>query len=124
MTETTQSSILEGVDENTPRSELLKRLRDAADDLFKRDDARVGRMQEIEEDVRRRWSGREANLVQIIATSTEEEWGDAVDFLANFDDIIPVALFRVYDGARSALGRDENNEVADQPDSPGQGGGA
>lgn len=123
MTET-QSSILEGVDENTPRSELLKRLRAAADDLFKRDDARVSRMQEIEEDVRRRWSGREANLVQIIATSTEEEWGDAVDFLANFDDIIPVALFRVYDGARSALGRDTDSPDTDSPDeAPGSGGG-
>ena len=116
MTQTMTTDPLEGVDENTPRAELLRRLREAAKERFQAQDDRVAKMQQIEEDVRRRWSGREANLVQIIATSTEEEWGDAIDFLANFDDIIPVALYRVYDGARSALGRD--NENTDTPEVP------
>jgi len=99
------TDLLEGITANSPRSELFARLRDAAGRLLKQQDKQVGELQKIEERVRRKYSNRNVALVQIIATSTEDEWDDALDFLDNFEDMLPVALYRVYDGARTALDR-------------------
>jgi hypothetical protein len=99
------TGLLDDIDERTPRAKLYAKLRELAAIVSKKDDEKLKRFQKLEEDVRRRYAGKQLNLVQVIATSTDEEWGDAVDFMENFDDVLPVALFRVYDGARSALGR-------------------
>lgn len=98
-------SILEGVDENTTRVELLRRLREAAEKLHVREDSRVGKLQEIEERVRKSYAGTQEPLLQIIATASEKEWAAAVDFLENFAELLPVALLRLHDGAKGALGR-------------------
>lgn len=102
------SSILEGVDENTPRHEMLKRLREAAGKLHAREDERLGKLQAIEERVRSQYAGTQQPLIQVIATASESEWGTAVDFLDNFEGYLPVALVRLHDGVKGALGRTDN----------------
>lgn len=115
MPEQDVATVLEGVNERAPRSELLRIARLLAGKVHAQEDERLGRMQEIEERVRRDYAGRNENLVQVISTSSEAEWADAIDFLDNWKDLLPVAIYRVYDGARTALGRtDEPDE--DEPD--------
>lgn len=106
------ADILDGVTANSSRAVLYGKLREAARQLFERADKQVAELQEIEERVRAKYANRNEALVQIIATSTESEWGDAVDFLENFKDMLPVALYRVHDGAKTALGR-QDDEVGD-----------
>jgi len=98
------SDLLEGVDENTPRSVLIAKLRTAAEQLFRKQDERVGRLQEIEERIRREWAPTDVQVTQVIATSSNDEWRQAVDFLDNFEELLPIALVRVHDGARMGLG--------------------
>jgi hypothetical protein len=99
------SEIIEGVSATSPRDVLFGKIRELNSKLFAKQDARLAELQRIEEDVKRKFSNRNENLLQIISTSTEKEWHDGLDFLSNFEDYLPVALYRVYDGARTALGR-------------------
>lgn len=104
------TGLLDDVTADTPRNVLLAKLREAAAQLFERSDKKVAELQEIEERVRAKYANRNEALVQIIATSTEAEWSDAVDFLENFKDMLPVALYRVHDGAKTALGRQDADD--------------
>jgi hypothetical protein len=110
------TDLLEGVDESTPRNVLLARLRDAAGLLFQRQDAKVARLQEIEERVRRDFAGTQANLIQVLATASDQEWREAVDFLANFEGLLPVALLRLYDGVKTATEGLPRNQTKAPPD--------
>lgn len=110
------ATLLEGLNERAPRSEMLRIARLLAGKIHAQEDARLGRMQEIEERVKRDYAGRQETLVQIIATSSEAEWNDAIDFLDNWQELLPVALYRVYDGARMALGKVPEVEPPAEPD--------
>jgi transcriptional/translational regulatory protein YebC/TACO1 len=94
---------------------MLKKLRELADLLHKRDtqladkqaaldDERLAKMQEIEERIRAAFQPRDINLRSVTLMSTEEEFTELIDFLENFEDIMPVAMHRLLLGARAATG--------------------
>jgi transcription elongation factor GreA-like protein len=97
------TSLLDDVDERTPRAKLYAKLREAARLLLEREDKKVARLQEIEERVRAKYAGRQHDAIQLVVSSTHDEWADVVDFLENFDDLLPIALHRVHEGAKMAI---------------------
>lgn len=93
-------SVLEGVTPKTTKADLMKRLRDAAKKIAGYEDQNAAKMQEIEERVRA--SLKPVELRTVMISSTPEEWGEAVDFLENFDGYLPSSLARVREGAKEA----------------------
>lgn len=106
---------IDDIDATSPRSKLYEKVRELWGIVSQRQDERLAALQKKEEDVRRRYAGKQENLVAITATSTEKEWGEVVDFLEIWEEEMPTALWRVYDGARIALGR---VPTADPPTPP------
>lgn len=103
------TDLLDGISEKTTKAVLLDRLRQAARKLAGFEDEKVGRLQEIEERVRAKYAGRDNNLKQIMVSSSVEEWKEAVDFLDNFDDLLPPALARMNEGAKVLLTAGESD---------------
>lgn len=93
-------SVLEGVTPKTTKADLLERLRKAAKIITGYEDENAKKMQEIEEKVRA--SLKPVTLKTVMISSTPEEWGEAVDFLENFEGYLPSSLARVREGAKEA----------------------
>jgi hypothetical protein len=91
-------SILEGINEKTPKATLLDRLRTAAKSLAGYEDERVRKMQEIEERVRA--TLKPVDLRQIIVSSSVEEWQATADFLDEFEGFLPASLARLREGIK------------------------
>lgn len=96
---------IDDIDATTPRAVMFSKIRELWAAISQQQDERFARFAAKEEEVRRRYSGKQENLIAITATSTESEWGEVIDFLENWEEEMPVALWRTYDGARIALGR-------------------
>lgn len=105
-----QEDILAGITEKSTKAELLSKLREAARRLAGREDDRIARMQELEERVRAKFAGNTPDLRSVTIMGTPEEYTEMVDFLENFEDIMPVAMHRILAGAKSVT---ENNVDAD-----------
>jgi|SRR4051794_26887061 len=98
---------LEGVNERTTKAVLLDKLREAARWRAGAEDDRVKRLQEIEERVRAQFGPSDVELRSVTLKSTPEEFEEMIDFLDNFQDIMPIAMKRLLAGALSVVGRDE-----------------
>lgn len=92
------SNLLEGITDRSTRAELLDRLRKGAQIVAAAADARVQRMQEIEEKVR--GQANPTDLRKVIVSATPAEWKEAMEFLENFKDYLPSTLARVMEGAK------------------------
>lgn len=97
-------SILDGITEKTTKADLMGRLRDAAKKLATFEDEKAGRLQRIEERVRAKYTGNERDIKQALVSATEQEWIELIDFLENFEDLLPLALVRLHDGAKILVG--------------------
>lgn len=97
---TTKYDPLEGVKSSTTKEELMNRLRRAATELRKGDRAQKAKLSEIEARLREKGLHRPEELRQVICSATDAEWKDAIEFLEEFDDLLPVALSRLLIGGR------------------------
>ena len=104
--------LLADVTAKTTKAQLLGKLREAVRRLHGREDERVGRMQELEEKVRARFTGVEPDIRSVTVMCTPEEFVEMSDFLDNFEDIMPMALHRLQAGAKFVT---QNHVQGDQP---------
>jgi len=111
-----EEDILADVTTKTTKAELIDKLRSAVkrlnvmeDEVTKKDriatDERLQKMQEIEENIRQHFTGATPDLRSITLMSTEDEFTEMIDFLDNFEDIMPVAMHRLLAGARAVTGQ-------------------
>lgn len=103
----TSTNVLEGITEKSTKAQLLDRLRDAAKRLAGQEDARVAKLQEIEERVRAKYTATNTDLRQVLCTATKQEWQEIIDFFENFGDVLPPVLKRFNDGAKAAVQFDD-----------------
>lgn len=96
---------IDDIGPTSTREVMFNKIRELWGAIASQQDERFAAFAKKEEEVRRRYAGKQENLIAITATSTEVEWSDAIDFLANWEEEMPVALWRIYDGGRIALGR-------------------
>ncbi len=109
---TTATDPLEGISEKSTKAEMLTALNKLADKLRSHEKQRTGRLAEIEDRVRTKYRpGDVPELHNVILVATIEEWADAIDFLENFEDLLPVALSRVRQGGRILLGPKDGEAV-------------
>lgn len=112
------TDILEGVNEKSRRADLFGRLREASKRIAKLEDAatkaerksndeRVAKMQEIEERIRSSFQRADVDLRSITLMSTEAEFAELIDFLENFEDIMPIAMHRLLAGAKAVTGSED-----------------
>lgn len=109
------TEIIEGVSMSSSREQLFGAVRELAGKLHKREDKRLAALAKIEREVKEAYKGRAEDLLQVVATSTETEWHEGIDFLEHFEGYMPVSIYRIYDGVRTALNRlpeDAKEEVA------------
>lgn len=93
--------LLADVNEKTTKAVLIGKLREAVRRLHAREDERVGRMQQLEEEVRAKFTGVEPDIRSITVMCTAQEFTEAADFLDNFQDIMPMALHRMQAGMKA-----------------------
>lgn len=98
-------SLLEGVTTATTKAQLLDKLREADRQLQGVQDARVGQLQELEERLRAKFQAARRDTRQILLVADVDELTTAIDFLENFEDLLPSALARVYDGMCIVTGK-------------------
>ncbi len=102
---------LEGISEKSTKSEMLRRMNELADLVRGHEKQRTGKLAEIEDRVRAKYKpGDVPELHNVILSATIEEWADAIDFLENFEDLLPTALARVRQGGRLLLGPKDDGE--------------
>lgn len=108
----TAADPLEGITEKTTKVDMLKRLNELADKLRGYERKRTGRLAEIEDRVRAKYKpGELPELHNVIISATIDEWADVIDFLEQFEDLLPLALDRVRAGGRILLGpKDDTGE--------------
>src|SRR5690349_2766038 len=92
-----------GITDTTSREELLERLRKAATALRVGDRQKKARLQEIEDRLRAKGAANGADQLRVIATGSEAEWTEAIEFLEEFDDLLPPMLSRLVVGGRMLL---------------------
>lgn len=96
---------MEGVSTKTTKEELMDRLRRAGVALRKNDRQRKAALQEVEDRIRAKGLPPAADLQQVIVTATEEEWKESIDFLEEFDDLLPIPLQRLVVGGHALQGQ-------------------
>lgn len=96
---------MEGVTTKTTKEELMERLRKAAAALRKTDRSQKAVLQEIEDRLRAKGAINTADLRQVIVSATDQEWNESIEFLEEFEDILPVPLKRLVIGGRVLLGQ-------------------
>lgn len=106
-TTTPEDTLLGGLNEKSRRSDLFSKIRELAGMIHQQDDQRLGRLQQIENDVRAKYEGTAQPLAQLHVSNTHEEWDDVIDFLDNFEDMLPHGLTRVLEGARAIRQHDD-----------------
>lgn len=98
---------MEGVSSKTTKEELMERLRKAGAALRRVDRAHKARLQEVEDRVRAKGAREPEMLKQVIVSATEDEWKESIEFLEEFDDLLPVPLQRLVVGGHVLLGHHE-----------------
>lgn len=98
---------LEGVDTDTSREVLMERLRRAAAGLRGQDRGNKAKLQEIEDRLRAKGAVKHEQLQQVIVSATNAEWNESIEFLEEFEDLLPVGLQRLVVGGRVLLGQHE-----------------
>lgn len=96
---------LDGVTTKSTKDELMERLRKAAAALRRQDRESKSQLQQIEDRIRAKGAVKPETLKQAIVSATEDEWVAAVEFLEEFDDLLPTALQRLVIGGQVLLGR-------------------
>jgi hypothetical protein len=100
----TASDPLDGISEKSTKSQILEAANKLADKVRGYERQRTSKLGEIEKRVRSKYKpGDLPNLHNVIVTSTEEEWKDVIEFLDEFDDVLPVALARIHEGGKLLL---------------------
>lgn len=95
---------LEGVTAETKKDELMERLRRAAAMLRREDNQNKKRVAEIEDRLRAKYDGQSREqLKSAIVSQTEAEWKELVEFLEEFEDLLPVGGLRIVQGGRILL---------------------
>lgn len=97
--------LLDGITDRSTKPELMERLRDGAALLRRSDRQRKARVQEIEDRIRAKGTVNTAVLQQVIVSASDEEWKEAIEFLEEFDDLLPISLQRLVLGGRTLLGQ-------------------
>lgn len=98
---------MEGVTTKTTKEELMERLRNAAAALRRNDRKQKAALQEIEDRIRAKGVRTPEMLKQVIVSATEDEWKESIEFLEEFDDLLPVPLQRLVVGGHVLLGQHE-----------------
>jgi hypothetical protein len=113
------SPSIDDISVTSTREAMFSKIRELWDALTTQQDERLAVFAKKEQEIRAKYAGRQQNLVAITATATEDEWKEAVDFLANWEEEMTgvLALWRIYDGARIALGL---VPTADSPTAPAE----
>lgn len=108
---TAVEDVMEGLNTRTTKGELMDRLERASGIINRLRGKEVKRTAMIEERVRAKWSGKGSAqpLFQLLVQGTETEVQEAVEFLADFEDIVPHFLQRVQSGAKALLEDDHRN---------------
>lgn len=99
---------LEGVTGKMSKGELLARAQRASELMKTIQTVAVGR---------RKWQARDHSdeLHTVVVTGTEDEWIEALEFLFDFNDIIPMSLRRLLEGGR-VMFELQSEEEADATD--------
>lgn len=98
---------MEGVTSKSTKEDLMERLRRAAAALRRADRSQKARLQEIEERLRAKGEVTQEHLKFVIVGATEPEWQDSIEFLEEFEEMLPIALQRQVLGGRVLLGQHE-----------------
>lgn len=85
----------------------MERLRKAAAALRRQDRTTKARLQEIEDRLRAKGAVQTEDLKQVIVSATEAEWNESIEFLEEFEELLPVGLKRLVVGGRVLLGQIE-----------------
>lgn len=98
--------VLAGIDpKKTTKKELLDRLDQAAGIIFGFRRQKVTQLQELEASIRAKHAAHQRDpLMQIIVQGTDAELREAIEFLHDFDDLLPATLERLVAGSRVLLG--------------------
>lgn len=99
---TQADELLEGIDK-LDKSELATRLRRAGQLLKKVDKEQQDRVTAIEERVKAKRKVSPEKLRQVIVNSTEAEWKETVEWLEQWDDLLPIPLQRLLVGGKVLL---------------------
>lgn len=95
---------LEGVSAKTTKDDLMERLRRAAALLRREENQKKKRVAEIEDRLRAKYDGQTNEpLKSAIVSQTEAEWKELVEFLEEFEDLLPVGGLRIVQGGRVLL---------------------
>lgn len=100
----TSTPTIDDIGPTSSREVLFSKIRELWGAFSKQQDERLAVFAKKEAEIRRKYAGRQENLIAITATSTDAEWREVVDFLENWEEEMPVGLWRIYDGGRIALG--------------------
>lgn len=99
------NDLLGDITEKSTKADMLKKLNELADMVRSHEKKRTGRLGEIEKRVREKYKpGDVPELHNAIVSATVEEWQTMVDFLGEFEDILPAALARIRQGGTLLLG--------------------
>lgn len=85
---------LEGISGKMSKGELLSRAQRAAETMRTIQTVARGR---------RKWQSRNPGsdeLHTVVVTATEDEWIEAMEFLFDFNDLLPMSLKRLLEGGR------------------------
>lgn len=97
---------LAGVTQKTSKAELIDRLEKATEVIREQHRNEASRLRQIEQRVRRTWAGRKwtgGDLMQVIVQGSEDELKEAVEFMADLEDVLPPTLQRLLIGARTLI---------------------
>lgn len=98
---------MEGVSTRSTKEDLMERLRKAGAALRRQDRSKKAALQEIEDRIRAKGVRTPESLKQVIVSATEDEWKESIEFLEEFDDLLPVPLQRLVVGGHVLLGQHE-----------------
>lgn len=96
---------MDGVTSKTTKEELMERLRKAGAAIRRGDRQRKAALQEVEDRIRAKGVQPQVELQQVIVTATEDEWKQAIEFLEEFDDLLPIPLQRLVVGGHALQGQ-------------------
>lgn len=97
------TDILAGITDKSSKADMLKKLNELADIIRGTERKKAGRLSEIEARVKAKYRpGDVPDLHNVIIAATVEEWEETVEFLEEWEELLPTALARV--GGRELLG--------------------
>src|SRR5258707_1170151 len=94
---------MDGVSTKTTKEDMMDRLRKAAAALRRNDRSQKAALQEVEDRIRAKGAPAQEELRQVIVSATADEWKESIEFLEEFDDLLPVPLQRLVVGGHDDL---------------------